>query len=92
MIPSLAFLALVLMGSITATLAISFNEVASKFIQIVTSRYFASAYLTTIKIGFVVIALTALLSYPLAIYGRFKSPKLKSFFDVIVFTPLMVTL
>lgn len=90
LIPSLAFLTLVLIGSVTITLAISFNEVISKFIQIVTSRYFVSAYLTTIKIGFVVIAFTALLSYPLAIYGRFKSAKLKSFFDAIVFTPLMV--
>ncbi|MEM3964375.1 MAG: ABC transporter permease [Thermofilaceae archaeon] len=90
LIPSLAFLTLVLIGSVTVTLAISFNEVISKFVQIVTSRYFVSAYLTTIKIGFVVIAFTALLSYPLAIYGRFKSPKLKSFFDAIVFTPLMV--
>lgn len=90
LVPSLGLLLLVLVGSIVATFTISFNEITAKLIQVVASRYFITAYVTTIKVGFTVVILTAILSYPLAIYGRFKSPRIKGFFDVIVFLPLMV--
>ncbi|MEM4482195.1 MAG: ABC transporter permease [Desulfurococcaceae archaeon] len=86
----MGLLLLVLVGSIVATFTISFNEITAKLIQVVASRYFITAYVTTIKVGFTVVILTAILSYPLAIYGRFKSPRIKGFFDVIVFLPLMV--
>lgn len=73
------------------TLTVFFNDIAIKLIQVVASKYFLTAYFTTLKIGFAVVIFTATLSYPLAIYGRFKSQKVKNLLDVIVFTPLMVS-
>lgn len=88
--PTLFLLIFVLLGSILFTIFSDISDINEKLAPTITSKYFISAYVTTLKIGFSVVVFSALLSYPLALYSHFINKKLSRIMDVIVFVPLMV--
>ncbi|MDT7889411.1 MAG: ABC transporter permease [Desulfurococcales archaeon] len=90
LLPTLSFIFFLLLGSILFTIISSFTSLKNKFIQVVSSEYFITSYLTTLKIGLVVVIASAALSYPLAIYSHFYNRKLSRVMDIMVFIPLMI--
>jgi len=79
-----------LIGSLLFTVTSNLSVLKDKFIQVVSSTHFIASYLTTLKIGLVVVLVSATLSYPLAYYSRFYNQKLSKVMDAVVFIPLMV--
>lgn len=88
--PLLTFVVFMLYGSLAYVVVSFIRTIIASFVEIVSSRYFITAYITTLKIGLAVVLLSALLSYPLAIYGKYVNQKLGSVLSLIVFIPLMV--
>lgn len=88
--PSLAFIVLVLLASISFVISSFSRELYEEAGRVLASRYFLKAYATTLRIGLYVTLASMALAYPLAVVGRFYYPSLKRLFDVVVFLPLMV--
>jgi len=90
LLPALFSIFFLLLGSLLFTISSNFSSLKDKFVQVVFSSYFITSYLTTLKIGLVVVVASAILSYPLAFYSHFYNQKLSKVMDAIVFIPLMV--
>jgi putative spermidine/putrescine transport system permease protein len=88
--PILFFIFFLLFGSILFVIFSNLSSIKDKFIPVFSSGYFIFSYLTTLKIGLVVVIVSAALSYPLAFYSHFYNQKLSRMMDIIVFIPLMV--
>ncbi len=90
LLPLLTLVFVLLFGSVIYVLASSSHSIAVSMLEVLPSSYFISAYITTLKVGLMVVLLSAILSYPLAVYGRFVNFKVERLLSVVVFIPLMI--